>query len=353
MKKQMYIFALVLMVLFGAGFAVVSGWDLAQIQQKSVEADQKVAIAKLQEAIQGLKLAEAEEDAAYASSAGNRQAELEAYDTKEWKPYVAQANVTAAQEESRIATLLAGTEGIEKALDLSLAQAKLEWKQRLVNNAQRLVDMEKVRLDSGMSIEADLQDAVAALTQAQADRVAAEQEVEIAKIVLADQLKVENPEVASIDEVEARFPTQPELESWIANDPEVIRTQAEWERAEALKTKAAEGFTPEDRLWKEKNQEALKALLNYQEARQNAEIAIQKDWQRAALAFKGLETALRYDQVAEMTLKNAELKFQEGLIAEADLLTQEGKRAEAQVNLKLAEAEYMSANMRYQIWKSE
>jgi hypothetical protein len=164
---------------------------------------------------------------------------------------------------------------------------------------------------------------------------------------------VENPAIAPMKEIEARFPTQPELETWIARDPQVIRTKAELERAEALKMKASEGFTVDDRLWKEKYQEALKALLNYEEAKQNAEIAIQKDWQRAALAFKGLETALRYDNVAEMTLKNAELKFNEGLISESGYLDSQGKRAEAQVNLKVAEAEYLSANTRYQIWRSE
>jgi outer membrane protein TolC len=353
MKKQGVIFVVALLILISAGFAVVNGWDLASIQQKSVEEDQRVAIAKLEETIQGLKLDEAEEDAAFASSAGNREAELAGYDTKEWKPYVAEAQVEAARKETRIAELNAEAEGLEKAVALSVANARLQWKRQLVDIAQRLVDMEKVRLDVGMSIEANLQDAVARLVQAEADQVTAEQEVEIARIVLAQQIKVENPAIAPMKEIEARFPTQPELETWIARDPQVIRTKAESERAEALKTKASEGFTVDDRLWKEKHQEALKALLNYEEAKQNAEIAIQKDWQRAALAFKGLETALRYDNVAEMTLKNAELKFNEGLISESGYLDSQGKRAEAQVNLKVAEAEYLSANTRYQIWRSE
>lgn len=353
MKKQGVIIVVALLILISAGFAVVNGWDLASIQQKSVEEDQRVAIAKLEETIQGLKLDEAEEDAAFASSAGNREAELAGYDTKEWKPYVAEAQVEAAREETRIAELNAEAEGLEKAVDLSVANARLQWKRQMVDIAQRLVDMEKVRLDVGMSIEANLQDAVARLVQAEADQVAAEQEVEIARIVLAQQIKVENPAIAPMKEIEARFPTQPELETWIAREPQVIRTEAESERAEALKMKALEGFTVDDRLWKEKHQEALKALLNYEEAKQNAEIAIQKDWQRAALAFKGLETALRYDNVAGMTLKNAELKFNEGLISKSGYLESQGKRAEAQVNLKVAEAEYLSANTRYQIWRSE
>lgn len=353
MRKQGILFIVVLLILISAGFAVVSGWDLSSIRERSVESDQRVAIAKLEEIIQGLKLEEAAEDSATASSAGNRETELNGYDVKEWKPIVAEAQVAAAEEETRIAMLVAEAEGLESALDLSVATERLEWKRQMVEIAQRLLDMEKVRVDVGMSIEANLQDAVARLTQAEADQVTAEQEVEIARIILSQKINVENPSIAPMEEIEARFPTQPELELWISRDPEVIRTKAEWERAEALKSKAAEGFTAEDRLWKEKHQEALKALLNYEEAKQNVEIEIQKDWQRAALAFKGLETALRYDKVAKLTLKNAELKFQEGLISEGELLNQQGKRAEAQVSLKTAEAEYLSANTRYQIWKSE
>lgn len=352
MRKQVLIFILALLLLIGAGFAVINGWDLEAIRQRSVEADQRIAISRLEETIQGIKLKEALEDAAVASSAGNREAELNGLDTKVWKPIVAEANVKAAEAETRIAELTAEAEGMEKALDLSVAMGRMSWKQQMVNIAQRLLDMEKVRVDVGMSIEANLQDAVARLTQAEADLASAEQEVEIARIVLSQQLQVDISSIAPIQEMEARFPTQPELENWVKKDPEVIRTRAQWERAEALKTKAAEGFTVDDRIWKEKHQEALKALLNMEEAQQNAEIAIQKDWQRAALAFKGLETALRYDKVAEMTLDNAQLKFDEGLISEAELLEQKGKRAEAEVNLKIAEAEYFSANVRYQIWKS-
>jgi outer membrane protein TolC len=353
MKKQGLMILLVLAVLLGAGFAVVNGWDIASIQQRSVELDQRVAIARLEEKIQGLKVEEAMEDAAFASSAGNREAELEGYDTKEWKPFVVEAEVRAAKKETRIAELNAEAEGLEKSLDLSLANAKLQWKQQMVEVAKQKLEMEKVRLNAGMSIEAKLQDAVAMLTQAEADRVTAEQEVEIARIVLAQQIMVENPSIAPMAEIEARFPTQPELESWIALDPEVIRTKAEWERAEALKSKASEGYTVDDRIWKQKYQEALKALLNYEDAKQNVEIAIQKDWQRAALAFKGLETALRYDKVAEMQATNAELKYNEGLISKSDLLDSQGKRSEAQVNLKVAEAEYLSTNTRYQIWRSK
>ena len=352
MKKQVMIFILALILLLSAGFAIVNTWDLSAIQRRSVEADQEVAIARLEERILNLKLDEVLDDAAVASSAGNREAELNGYDTKEWQPKIAQAQVKAAETETRLAELEAQAEGLEKALNLSVANETLAWKQQMVAIAQRLVDMEKVRLDVGMSIEANLQDAVARLTQAEADLITAEQEVEIAKIVLSQQLKVDISSIAPIQEMEARFPTQPELETWVEKDPEVIRTSAEWERAEALKAKAAEGFSVDDRVWKEKHQEALKALLNYEEAQQNAEIAIHKDWQRAALAFKDLETALRYDQVAELTLKNAQLKFDEGLIAEEALLEQKGKRAEATVNLKVAEAEYLSANIRYQIWKS-
>ena len=353
MKKQGLMIVLALLLLLGAGFAVVNGWDLASIQERSLEQDQRIAIARLEEKIQGLKVEEAIEDAAFASSAGNREAELEGYDTKEWKPFVAEAEVEAAKKETRIAELNAQAEGLEKSVDLSVANAKLQWKQQLLGIAKQKLEMEKVRLDAGMSIEANLQDAIAVLTQAEADKITAEQEVEIARIVLAQQIKVENPTIAPMAEIEARFPTQPELEAWVAVDPQVIRTQAKLKRAEALKTKAAEGYTEDDRIWKEKNQEALKALLTYEEAKQDAEIAIQKDWQRAALAFKGLETALRYDKVAEMTFTNAELKFNEGLISKSDLLDSQGKRSEAQVNLKVAEAEYLSANMRYQIWKSK
>ena len=353
MKKQAMIFILALLILFGTGFAIVNGWDLEAIQKRSVEADQQVAIARLQETIQNLKLGEALDDAAVASSAGNREAELKGYDVKEWQPKVAQARVEAAQAETRIAELVAQAEGMEKALNLSVANERLNWKRQMVDIAQRLVDMEKVRLETGMSIEANLQDAVARLTQVEADLVTAEQEVEIAKIVLSQQLKVDISSIEPMQEMEARFPTQPELEKWIEKDPDVIVSKVEWERAEALKTKAAEGYSVDDRVWKEKHQEALKALLNYEEAQQNAEIAIQKNWQRAALAFKELETALRYDKLAELTLKNEQLKFDEGLVSEEVLLEQRGKRAEALVSLKAAEAEYLFANIRYQIWKSQ
>lgn len=353
MKKQGLMILIALMVLLSVGFALVNGWDLAAIQEMSVEHDQRVAIAKLEETIQGLKADEAMEDAALASSAGNREAELNGYDTKEWKPIVADAQVKAAQKEIKIAEMNAEVEGLEKSLNLSVAEAKLQWKRQMVTIANRLLEMERVRLETGMSIEANLQDAIARLVQAEADQITSEQEVEIARIILAQQIKADNPSIAPMKEIEARFPTQPELEAWIARDPEVIRTKAESERADALLIKASEGFAMDDRLWKEKQQEALKALLNYKEAKQNAEINIQKDWQQAALAFKGLETALRYDQVAKLTLKNTQLKFDEGLISEGDLLNQQGKRAEAQVILKTAEAEYLSSNARYQIWRSK